>query len=341
MFDEFKRELKRLGLERGVSIPIQIPLDDKAYFDRKCPHRECGTHFKVMFDDWRDKVPNHAAFCPRCGERANPTEFNTEWQQDYIGQVGKAYVAKELNQAFSRAARRTRPLHVSAGLFNMTMSVTYKAGPTPVVLPPAANEELRQDFTCEACGCRYSTLGAGYFCPACGHNSPVKDFEHTIEMTRKTVDGMDRIKEAVSEMHDKDVAENLEQQLLEDQIENLVTAFQRVSESLFRALPSAGAFTWDANLFQRLADASDLWKRATGDGYDKFLSADELAVLHTMIQRRHKLGHCQGMVDERYIKNSGDTSYGVGQRLVTARHHVLELSSILTKLISGLRGLVP
>jgi DNA-binding IclR family transcriptional regulator len=60
-----------------------------------------------------------------------------------------------------------------------------------------------------------------------------------------------------------------------------------------------------------------------------------------MIQRRHKIGHCQGMVDSRYVQQSGDNSYAVGQRLMTTRQHVLELVDILEKLVTGLKGLVP
>lgn len=340
MFEEFTRELRRLGLERGVRIPIDLPLDEKGYLDRRCPHRECRADFKVLFDDWRDKVPDDFAFCPKCGERAEPTEFHTAWQKKHISRVAEAYVANQVNQAFSRAARRTRPVQLSGGLFNISMSVTYKAGRTPVVLPLSADEALRQDFTCGSCGCRYSTVGAAYFCPACGHNSPFNDFELAVGMAVKTVDGMDRLKAAVAEMHDPDVAENFERQLLEDQIENVVTGFQRVSEALFGELPTAANFSWDANLFQRLSDGSELWRRATGKAYDDFLDASEMAVLGTMIQRRHKIGHCQGMVDDRYVEKSGDTSYSVGQRIVTSGHHVRQLASVVSKLVVGLRGVV-
>lgn len=49
MFDEILRELRRL--EKPVSVPIDMPLDDKGYFDRKCPHEECGTDFNACCGD--------------------------------------------------------------------------------------------------------------------------------------------------------------------------------------------------------------------------------------------------------------------------------------------------
>src|SRR5438128_1630992 len=102
MFEEFSRELSRLKLNQGVRVPIDFPLDEKGYLDRACPHNDCRTQFKVMFEDWRDKVPDETACCPKCGERNEPTAFNCGWQKKYIADFAKAYVAKQVGQAFSR-----------------------------------------------------------------------------------------------------------------------------------------------------------------------------------------------------------------------------------------------
>ena len=125
--------------------------------------------------------------------------------------------------------------------------------------------------------------------------------------------------------------------MLEDQIENLVTALQRVTEALFERLPNASSFTWDQNRFQRIDAASSLWQEATGNGYEAFLTTSELADLKTMVQRRHKLGHRQGMLDQRYVDRSGDRSYQAGQRLVIKRHDVKHLAKIVVKLVNELR----
>jgi hypothetical protein len=338
LFDEFIREIRKL--EQTVQVPIDMPLDEKGYFDRTCPNSECGAEFKVLFEDWRDKVPDEQAACPKCGERAEPTSFNTSWQQDYIQEFARSYMAGRLNDAMRRASRRTRPKTISAGLFDMKMEVSFKAGHVPVVLPPAAADALRQDLTCDQCGCRFSTIGAGYFCPACGENSPLKDFDQTIEMARKTVAGIDALTLAFQTLHEADSAANFQQQLLEDQVENLITAFQRSADDLFQRLPNSSAFKRDANLFQRLADGSALWKSASGKDYSDVLDSSELQQLQLMIQRRHKIGHCQGMVDDKYVQQSGDTSYAVGMRIVTGPNHVTSLANILNKLVTGLKAIV-
>jgi len=60
MFDKLRREMKKL--ESGVQVPIQIPLDDDGQLDRRCPSEECQTEFKVLFDDWKDKVLDEVVY---------------------------------------------------------------------------------------------------------------------------------------------------------------------------------------------------------------------------------------------------------------------------------------
>jgi hypothetical protein len=340
MFEEFIREIKRLDIMQGVQIPIKIPLDQKGYLDRRCPHRECSADFKVLFVDWRGKVPDNVACCPKCGKRTTPQDFNTPSQKQYIQQTAKAYAAKQVQGALRRAAGRTRPQKFGGGLLSFEMRVSYRAGALPVVLPIEAENILRQDFECEGCGCRYSTIGACYFCPACGRNSAIKDFEQTVATSLKAVDALNDIRNALASKYGPDAAADVSQQILEDQIENLITAFQRITEALFQRLPNAASYKCDQNLFQRLDDASALWQQATGRDYASLLQAAELAELGTMLQRRHKLGHSQGMVDQRYVDKSGDSTYAVGQRLVINTQQVHRLADIVRKLVDGLRQLI-
>jgi predicted RNA-binding Zn-ribbon protein involved in translation (DUF1610 family) len=80
-------------------------------------------------------------------------------------------------------------------LFSISMSLKHTPSPVKVVLPPEADEVLRQDFVCSSCSSRYSTIGHGYFCPACGHNSAIRDFEHTLELSRKAIQAIPTIAE--------------------------------------------------------------------------------------------------------------------------------------------------
>ena len=293
-----------------------------------------------MDDDWDDHTSEGAAYCPKCGAKDDRDEFLTPEQGAYIEQYAREYVSNHLNQVLTRAAGRTMPRTISSGLFDITMSVSHRARPMVFPLPPIAHDVLRQDIQCDRCGCRWSIIGTGYFCPACKHNSVLRDFDSTVATALNVVDRIADIKEAVAKKSDVDVAESVAQVLVEDQIENFFSAFQRLSEALFDELPNATSFRFDLNIFQRLDDASDLWRRATGRSYSTYLSENELDEMRTMMQRRHKLSHNQGIVDQRYVDQSGDDSYAVGQRLVIKEPHVRSLATIVKKLAEGLRETV-
>ncbi|MCE2489373.1 MAG: hypothetical protein J4G17_05285 [Anaerolineae bacterium] len=340
MFEEFERELRNLELNQGVQIPIEIAIDEKGYLDRSCPHCECRACFKVLFEDWRDKVPDAAAFCPKCGAKDDPKLFKTESQNRYFHEVAKAYLVERLDKALSRAVRRTRTKRIGTGFFDIEMSVSYQAGPTPVVLPSSALEVLRQDFQCEQCGCRYSTIGAAHFCPACGHNSATADFEQTIDTILKGVDSLDEIGLAVTDKYDIDVGANFKKKFLENQIEDLVTLFQRTSEALFSELPNANSIAYNINAFQNLRRGSELWHSATSSNYQNYLTKAELEEMTTLFERRHKLSHTEGMVDQLYVEKSGDSAYKVGQRLVIRETHVKRLAELVRRLVDGLREIV-
>ena len=338
VFDEFARALDRFPTT--MIMTIWLPVDEKGYLDRRCPHQECGVFFKVMDDDWKNHVPDETAYCPKCGTKAEPEGFNTPAQNAYIEQRAREYVSKKLNQAFTRATRRTRPLSISSGFFDITMNLSFQPTPPTFSLPPDTHEVLRQDLQCEECGCRWSVVGTGYFCPACKHNSVLRDFGSAVTTAIKVVDSIRDLEEAVAKSSDADTAADVVQQVVENQVENLFAAFQRLSEALFRKLPNAKSFHFDLNLFQRLDDASSLWHQATGQGYDTYLSKAEFDELRAMMQRRHKLTHNQGMVDQRYLDHSGDHSYAVGQRLVITETQVRSLATIIEILTEGLRQTV-
>ena len=38
MFDETLKQIKKL---KRMNVPIQLPLDDDSYLDRKCPSEHC------------------------------------------------------------------------------------------------------------------------------------------------------------------------------------------------------------------------------------------------------------------------------------------------------------
>ena len=56
-----------------------------------------------------------------------------------------------------------------------------------------------------------------------------------------------------------------------------------------------------------------------------------------LFQRRHLFAHSEGIVDAKYISNTGDMNYKEGQRLIVVGNDIQELARILSKLGAGIR----
>ncbi len=332
MFDKTQRDLQ--ALEQGVQIPIQFQLDDKGFLDRRCPSQSCRVEYKVLSDDWRDKVRDDVVYCPLCRFEAESGEWNTEAQEEHIRQTAFAYFSELVGGALEQDAQQFNASQPRGGLISMSMSVERNS--SAILIPPQAVEAMRQQFVCERCSCRYSSLGAAFFCPACGHNSAKSTFKTTIETVRSTVANLPGVRAAVETAADKDTAENMARESLESSLVRLVAAFQRLAEATFHDLPNASAFTVRKNLFQNLNESSTLWKTATGKGFEVFVSLSELSELRIFFQQRHLLSHRDGLVDQEYLTKSGDTSYAVGQRLIIKDQAVLRLGDLVAKLANQL-----
>jgi uncharacterized Zn finger protein (UPF0148 family) len=229
---------------------------------------------------------------------------------------------------------------LGGGLFKIGVSLSFSPGRIPPVIVARASEAMRQDFTCETCGFRFASVGASFFCPACGHNSALTTFDMTLETVEKTVRSLTELERSLQAAVDEDTATNAKRQILEDQFARLVGAFERVNEALFDRLPNASQFPKKGSIFQRLDDASDLWLRASGKSYTDFIGTAELQRMRLLFQRRHVLSHRQGIIDQSYVDKSGDRTYSIGQRLVVKPADVLELVSLMRAVSAGLRTLV-
>ncbi len=322
------RELHKL--ERTQTIPIDVPLDGDGYFDRLCPSPECSTGFKVLLTDWRDKGPDEQAFCAICGYPAKPLMFTTPEQQEYFNAHGIRHVQGQLDSAFRRATPRTQKVGF------VQMRLTYKPSAPVLVVPYEATAVLSQQSDCERCGCRYASLGAAFFCPACGHNSALTTFQASVETVRKTMHLAGRLPEL---MDDRDDAADLARHLAEDSLVRLWTAFQRFAEAVYE--PHVEYEKPKRNAFQNLEVSDRLWRAAIQRTYSDMLTDDEHRGLVKFVQQRHVRVHPDGLIDQDYIDKSGDHAYRVGQRLVVKPSAVLRLAEIVVKLSTALRAAVP
>jgi hypothetical protein len=330
MFDDLIRELKRL--EQPTAVSIQLALDEDGYLGRACSHPECGAAFKVEFSDWRDKVADEAVHCPICGFVAEATDWNTPEQAEQIRSVALRHVHGQLNDAMARGLRRQKPTRHGF----MTVSWSYKPGSTPAIVTAEASDVMTQKSTCEVCGCRYASVGAAFFCPACGHNSAISTFRGAVDTVRATLAKVDEIKGVLVRDAGRDVAEDSVRHICENSLVKLVAAFQRFAEAHYDALPVEAKPVSRRNLFQNLHESSEAWKAVVGWSYEDLIGTRSLARLQVYFQQRHALSHNDGIVDELYLQRSGDPTYALGQRLVVRAGAVDDAAGIVSSLADAM-----
>jgi len=323
MFDDFVDDLKQLD---GMIFRIPIGLDIDGYIDRQCHGTECGFLYKVHDEDWNKIVKHGHAFCPLCGRESPSSDFDVPIHIQMAEDQAWRHVQNIFGDMISSVSNGYQRNHLPAKIV-----ITLNNEAELTTLP--ALEEIHLKITCEECGCRFAVIGSAYFCPACGHSAAVRVFADSMTKIEAKITHLDKIHDAVAEV-DKDQAELVRRSLLETGLSDGVVALQRVFDQLYSHQP--GAVTpLPFNVFQRIDDGSNLWKDLIGKGYDDFLTPDELDQLKVLFQRRHKLSHTDGIVDQKYIDKSGDTTYTVGQRIIVNKQDVLDMVAIIRKLVSG------
>ena len=327
VFEETICEIRRLGGRQQISV--SIPYDAEGYFDRECPSGECSFQFKVHGEDWRNKVRDGKAFCPFCGHTAASDKWRTQEQLKHVKKAAMSHINQRLGRAIKRDADRWNRQQPRDSFLRITMKVDNR--PRHVSLPPAAAEPMQLKIVCSECACRYAVIGAAFFCPACGSNVAELVFGLSLNGIRKALDGLAEVRAALA---DRDTAETTVRFIIENGLQNAVTAFQRYAEVLYVKLPDPP--TAHRNAFQSLTNGSDLWHAAIDKLYSDYLDPDDLTILTRAFQKRHLLAHTQGIVDQDYISRSGDSAYRPGQRVVIRISDVRKCVDLIEKLASGL-----
>jgi Zn finger protein HypA/HybF involved in hydrogenase expression len=317
-----------------MEIPLEILSDEKGYYDRQCPNHECEYIFKIYMEDWIEKVKDEKVFCPMCGHIAPSDEWYTDDQLEGIQKMAEnwamSYIQGELNKTFKKLSRSTRNNRFVKIAYKPTRKITFQNNPI------GQREEWEVEIKCESCGTRTSVIGSAYFCPCCGNNAAEKVFDESLDTIQKMIESKQAMLTMFSELYGKDKAETMCRSMFEGSLGDIVSAFQKFAEARFTKISTKKV---RVNDFQIVEKGSSLFDDNCGSGYGTWLSDEELNFMNLMFQRRHILEHNNGIIDERYIKQSHDLNYNVGQRLVLKEKEVVQLLGVIKKLGEGLKGI--
>lgn len=329
MFEDLINELEKMN---GQTVSVPIEGDEKGYIDKQCPSEICEFIFKVNGEDWTNIFRDEAVWCPLCRHEAPADQWFTIEQIEHAKAEAFAVLQGRINNAMRSDAEKFNRSRPRNSFLTMTMKVEGGTRRTHTI-PAKAAEAMQLEITCEECNSRFAVIGSAYFCPACGHNSVTQTFSDSLRKIRAKRDSVDVIRQALNESIGKDEAELTCRSLRETCLSDGVVAFQKYCEGLYEHFGQP-----PFNAFQRLQQGSDLWEEKTGNGYNVWLSDAELSELTILYQKRHILAHNEGIVDEQYIKKSGDNAYKEGQRIVVSNADIDELLNCLEKLGVGLKS---
>lgn len=319
-----------------ISIPIEITSDKKGYYDRQCPSEKCEYIFKIYLEDWKENVTDEQVFCPMCGYTAASDQWFTHEQIESMREIAasyaKSYLSDEFNKMFGKLSRDMNS--------NKHLKITYTPGKkiSFVNNPIGQRPEWELDIKCEKCQTKYSVIGSAYFCPCCGHNAVERVFNESLDTVEKMIESIKDIYGTFEKIYGNDKAESMSRSMIEGSLGDIVSAFQKYTEEIYKnIMPNKKV---RVNDFQIIEKGSNLFKEATGNGYDTWLSQNEIEEINLFFQQRHIIEHNNGLIDERYLQNSGDISYKIGQRVIIRKQDVKRLLAHVRKLSDGLSNLI-
>lgn len=335
MFDNLLRELRALE-RRSITVPIDS--DEKGYIDKECPSTNCEFQFKIKDEDWKNICRDEGVWCPMCGHAAPAKSWFTKAQVRHAERHAHRVIQSTIDGAMRADARAFNGRQPKNSLISMSMRVGGAPHFTPHRVPAAASAAMELEIACEKCTCRFAVIGSAYFCPACGHSSVDRMFDDSLRKIRAKKDNVDVVRDAIAASAGRDEAELMCRSLIESCLQDGVTAFQRCCEGLYAS--TGPATPAPMNAFQRLAQGSELWAARVGITYADILGAADLERLRRLFQKRHLLAHSDGIVDQRYVNESGDMTYKVGQRITVSTSEVEDIVAGIGRLVAGLRSAI-
>jgi hypothetical protein len=315
------RHLRNLRSQFSISIPP----DEEGLIGRECPVPDCEGYFKLQPGTGLkgDNLPCH---CPYCGHQAASDKFSTKAQIKYA----KSVVMREVTGALLKDLKALEFNHRPRGAFGIGISMKVTGRPRPLRL--YCEQKLETEVVCDRCTLRYTIFGVFGFCPDCAVHNSLQILAKNLELVQKLL--------AVADTQEPRIA----QHLIENALEDCVSAFDGFGRETCRVFASKAAKPDKAAeiRFQNIANSRERVKEQFGLDFAGDVEPSDWQQVSRAFQKRHLLAHNMGVMDEAYVKATGDSPSQLGRKVSIA---VLEVRKLLRHLqtmggtlFSGLEG---
>jgi hypothetical protein len=265
--------------------------------------------------------------CPYCGHTADPNFFWTKEQIEYA----KSVVFQQFADAVRKDLKQFEVDHPARGPFGIGIRMKLQPGPLPP-LRHYREKQLETDVVCDRCTLQYAVFGLFAHCPDCGIHNSLQVLQRNLALVAKQLDLAATVEN-----------EELARHLVEDALENCVSTFDGFGRETCRVrAPRSHDPARAANLsFQNLGGAATSVQALFGVDLASAVDAATWSRIVRAFHKRHLLAHRSGVIDERYVQSSGDTTAVVGRRISIAPAEVTDVATTLAALGTALVRLLP
>lgn len=304
--DEFTR--------KGDKFSISIKSDENGYTGRECP--ECECYFKIKFGTGIDD--DVLCHCPYCGHTESHDTFFTKEQIEYAKSVAIRQITKEIHKELKKIERRPDP--------NAFLSIGIKVEGRPHPIAYYHEQELEQQLVCDNCTLNYSIFGVFGFCPDCGVHNSHQIFEANLSIVKKMLE--------LSDKHDADVSEKIIENALEDAVSSIDGYGRELTKISAAKLKDQDKIK---NLsFQNIKKAREIILDLFDFDMAANLTKDEWGDVALLFQKRHLITHKMGVIDEVYLKQTGQSESLIRRKIKIDKNEILKLITSLQKIGTSL-----
>ena len=244
--------------------------------------------------------------CPYCATRGDRHVFLTEAQERYVAQY-----CDRLTEALADEKDGEHVIDMDA-----VAAAAGKDGEKPAFY--YAEESQQKSFNCDACGEYNDIIGKFCYCSTCGTRNDLHELEtNTIAKLRSRANGGGGYEACVS-----------------DAVGAFDTFVGQYAAELVRRIPlrSARKARIERMRFHNLSTTANELKVAFDIDILEGVRPEDAAFATLMFQRRHVYEHNDGVVDEKYLKDSGDTSVRLRQTIYETQASAHRIIGLVTKM---------
>jgi hypothetical protein len=301
-------------------INVTLPTDDEGFLGRECPKPECEGYFKIKpGTGLSGKLPCH---CPYCGHSEGHDHFATKEQVGYVKSVAHRRVTEAVREELKAMEFDIKP----KGMFGIGISMKLKPG-QPIPLRQYRERTLETVIVCNNCTLVYAVYGVFAFCPDCREHNSFQTLEKNVALVHKQIT-----------LAEEQADEELKRHLLEDALENCVSAFDGFGRETVKVHAALSVSPQQCNnlSFQNLVRSTERLRILFGIDLSQGIDWSDWQVAHIAFMRRHVLAHRAGVVDRQYIDETKDQALIVGRRVIVKAADVQKLAEILLQVAQSL-----